>query len=185
MFSFFRKARGDEEPGQSAGSETTAPATPAEPNVAASAEPESRPEPPQVAMPPRPENFDVSALLEPQPAPTTKSTFAPVVADPEATQELKPKVVQVISSVFDPEIPVNIFELGLVYDIRVGADRRVWIDMTLTSPNCPSAQSLPHEVHYKTKAIPGVTDAHVEIVWEPPWSMEKMSDAARLQLGLL
>ena len=134
MFSFFRKARGDEEPGQSAGSETTAPATPAEPNVAAPAEPESRPEPPQVAMPPRPENFDVSALLEPQPAPTTKSTFAPVVADPEATQELKPKVVQVISSVFDPEIPVNIFELGLVYDIRVGADRRVWIDMTLTSP---------------------------------------------------
>ena len=127
--------------------------------------------------------FDVSALIEPPPA--TPADFAPVELDAEATQELKPRIVQAIATVFDPEIPVNIFELGLVYDIRVGTDRRVWIDMTLTSPNCPSAQALPHEVQYKTKAVPGVTDAHVEIVWEPPWSMEKMSDSARLELGLL
>ena len=178
MFSFFKK---DPKPAADVGSapptvQADAPASPA--GVA-----ELRPEP-AVAIPDPPADFDVSALLEPSPTPAGR-TFAPVVADSDATLELKPKIVQVIGTVFDPEIPVNIFELGLVYDIRVGADRRVWIDMTLTSPNCPSAQSLPHEVQYKAKAVPGVTDAHVEIVWEPPWSMEKMSDAARLQLGLL
>jgi len=77
-------------------------------------------------------------------------------------------VIEAITSVFDPEIPVNIYELGLVYDILIGADRRVLVKMTLTSPNCPSAQSLPGEVRYKVKAVPGVHDAYVEIVWEPP-----------------
>lgn len=132
--------------------------------------------------------FDYSALTEPPPAPAATpadSTSAEIVADPLATLELKPRIVEVIESVFDPEIPVNIYELGLIYDIVVGADRRVLIKMTLTSPNCPSAQSLPGEVRFKVRGIAGVTDAQVEIVWEPPWSMDKMSDAARLQLGLM
>ena len=178
MFSFFKKDRATaaDGPPQDAQAPSALPD--------ATGVPELRPDPP-VAIPPPPATFDVSALIEPQPATPVRGSFAPVIADPEATQELKPKITQVIATVFDPEIPVNIFELGLVYDIRVGADRRVWIDMTLTSPNCPSAQSLPHEVQYKARAVPGVADAHVEIVWEPPWSMEKMSDAARLQLGLL
>ena len=128
--------------------------------------------------------FDTSALTEPpEPAPASPATT--VQPDPLATLELKPRIIEVIETVFDPEIPVNVYELGLVYDIIVGADRRVLIQMTLTSPNCPSAQSLPGEVRFKVKGIAGVTDAHVEIVWEPPWTMDKMSDTARLQLGLL
>jgi FeS assembly SUF system protein len=129
--------------------------------------------------------FDVSALTAPPPGPAPGSDVPAIVPDPLATLELKPRIVEVIETVFDPEIPVNIYELGLVYDIIVGADRRVLIKMTLTSPNCPSAQSLPGEVRFKVRGIAGVTDAHVEIVWEPPWSMDKMSDTARLQLGLL
>jgi FeS assembly SUF system protein len=129
--------------------------------------------------------FNMSALVEPPAAVPASEPVPQVEADPLATLELKPKVVEAITSVFDPEIPVNIYELGLVYDILIGADRRVLVKMTLTSPNCPSAQSLPGEVRFKVKAVPGVTDAHVEIVWEPPWTMEKMSDTARLQLGLL
>ena len=129
--------------------------------------------------------FDYSALTAPPPDPEPASQVPEIVSDPLATLELKPRIVEVIETVFDPEIPVNIYELGLVYDIIVGADRRVLIKMTLTSPNCPSAQSLPGEVRFKVRGIAGVTDAHVEIVWEPPWTMEKMSDTARLQLGLL
>ena len=129
--------------------------------------------------------FDYSALTEPPPEPAPDSKPPEVVSDPLATLELKPRIIEVIESVFDPEIPVNIYELGLVYDILVGADRRVLVKMTLTSPNCPSAQSLPGEVRFKVRGISGVTDAQVEIVWEPPWTMDKMSDTARLQLGLM
>lgn len=130
--------------------------------------------------------FDVSALTAPSPEPAAPAGApAAIEPDPLATLELKPRVVEAITNVFDPEIPVNIYELGLVYDILVGADRRVLVKMTLTSPNCPSAQSLPSEVRYRVKAVAGVTDAQVEIVWEPPWSMDKMSDVARLQLGLM
>lgn len=107
-----------------------------------------------------------------------------VAADPLKTLELKPLAVDAICTVFDPEIPVNIYELGLVYDIVVDAQGVVHVSMTLTSPACPSAQQIPSEVASKLRAIPGVTDAEVEVVWDPPWSMDKMSDAARLQLGL-
>lgn len=131
------------------------------------------------------DGFNMSALVEPPPAPAPAAAGEPVTPDPLATLELKPLVVEAISSVFDPEIPVNIYELGLIYDVLIGADRRVLVKMTLTSPNCPSAQSLPGEVRYRVKAVPGVADAQVEIVWEPPWTMEKMSDVARLQLGLM
>ena len=109
---------------------------------------------------------------------------APVEADPTKTLELKPHVVEAISSVYDPEIPVNIYELGLVYDIVIDAQAVVHVTMTLTSPACPSAQQIPIDVTTKIRAIPGVSDADVQIVWEPTWTMEKMSDAARMQLGL-
>lgn len=105
--------------------------------------------------------------------------------DPLTTLKLKPHVIEAVSSVYDPEIPVNIYELGLIYDITVDAAGVVGIRMTLTSPMCPAAQSLPAEVKTKVKAVPGVTDANVDIVWDPPWDKDKMSEAAKLQLGLL
>jgi FeS assembly SUF system protein len=106
------------------------------------------------------------------------------VADSARTEALKPGIVSAISTVYDPEIPVNIWELGLIYDILVDAADVAGIRMTLTAPGCPAAQSLPVEVAEKVKAVPGVTDAKVEIVWEPAWSKDRMSEAAKLQLGL-
>src|SRR5271157_6081868 len=97
---------------------------------------------------------------------------------------LREKVVAVLRTCYDPEIPVNIYELGLIYDIQVDANNAVELRMTLTSPACPVAGSLPPEVQAKIKNIPGVTDAKVEIVWDPPWTQERMSDAAKLQLGM-
>ena len=108
----------------------------------------------------------------------------PQTADPDRTLALKPDVVDAISAVFDPEIPVNVYELGLIYDIVIDADAVVHVTMTLTSPMCPSAQQLPADVQARIRAVPGVHDAQVEIVWEPPWTAELMSDIARLQLGL-
>jgi FeS assembly SUF system protein len=112
------------------------------------------------------------------------SDLSSFVADPTRTEELKPGIVSAISTVYDPEIPVNIWELGLIYDILVDAAGVAGIRMTLTAPGCPAAQSLPVEVAEKVKAVPGVTDARVEIVWDPAWSKDRMSEAARLQLGL-
>jgi FeS assembly SUF system protein len=116
-------------------------------------------------------------------APTTAEP-AHVVPDAARTEALKPKIVEAISTVFDPEIPVNIWELGLIYDIAVDAEGVAGIHMTLTAPGCPAAQSLPVEVSDKVKAVPGVTDAKVEVVWEPAWTKDRMSEAAKLQLGL-
>ena len=107
-----------------------------------------------------------------------------IQVDEARTSELRPKVIDALKQVFDPEIPVNIYELGLIYDVLVDADRRVGIRMTLTAPACPAAQTLPGEVRDKARAVDGVTDARVEIVFDPPWSQERMSDAAKLQLGL-
>ena len=108
----------------------------------------------------------------------------PPTADPDRTLALKPEVVEAISGVFDPEIPVNVYELGLIYDIVIDAEAVVHVTMTLTSPMCPSAQQLPADVQTRVRAVPGVRDALVEIVWEPPWTADLMSDVARLQLGL-
>jgi FeS assembly SUF system protein len=94
------------------------------------------------------------------------------------------QVVEALRTCFDPEIPVNIYEMGLIYDIKVSAEGAVTIQMTLTSPHCPAAQSLPAEVEAKAKAVQGVTDVKIDLVWEPPWDMSKMSEAARLQLGM-
>jgi FeS assembly SUF system protein len=95
------------------------------------------------------------------------------------------EVIEALRSCYDPEIPVDIYELGLIYGVTVAPDGVVHVRMTLTSPNCPAAQELPAEVGRKVRAVPGVSDARVEIVFDPPWDSCKMSDAARLQLGLL
>jgi FeS assembly SUF system protein len=109
---------------------------------------------------------------------------AQAVSDPGKTLELKPHVIEALATVFDPEIPVNIYELGLIYDVVIDASGTVHVTMTLTSPMCPSAQQLPVEVANKLRALDGVADADVQIVWDPPWTMEKMSDVARLTLGM-
>ncbi len=91
--------------------------------------------------------------------------------------------IEAIKTCYDPEIPVNIYELGLIYDVKVAADGGVLVVMTLTSPNCPAAQSLPREVEAKVKAIPNVTAAVVKVVWDPQWNPSMMTEAARLELG--
>lgn len=98
---------------------------------------------------------------------------------------LETQVVEALRTCFDPEIPVNIYDLGLVYDVKVEPSGAVEIRMTLTSPQCPVAQSLPSEVQARVQAVPGVAEAKVEVVWDPPWDPSKMSEAAKLQLGML
>lgn len=95
------------------------------------------------------------------------------------------KTIEVLRSIYDPEIPVNIYELGLIYDVAVNHLGEVYVRMTLTSPACPVAGTLPIEVETKIASVPEVTDCDVELVWDPPYSMEMMSESARLQLGLL
>jgi len=97
---------------------------------------------------------------------------------------LREKVIEVLRTCYDPEIPVNIYELGLIYEVKVSDAREAHIRMTLTTPNCPAAISLPGEVEYKAKGIEGLSGVKVEVVWEPPWDMSKMTEAARLQLGV-
>lgn len=98
--------------------------------------------------------------------------------------QLEMKVVEVLKKIFDPEIPVNIYELGLVYDIKTTQKQEVVILMTLTAPTCPVAGSLPKEIEDKVRAIEGVTDVKVIITFDPPWDKDMMSDAAKLELGL-
>jgi FeS assembly SUF system protein len=105
--------------------------------------------------------------------------------DPIATLTLKPRIIEALCGVYDPEIPVNIHELGLIYDVKVGADGVVAVVMTLTAPACPSAQMLPLEVESRVREVPGVKDVSVEVVWDPPWTPDRMSEAAKLQLGML
>jgi FeS assembly SUF system protein len=105
-------------------------------------------------------------------------------SNPLAALALRPAIIDALSTVYDPEIPVNIYELGLIYDIDVDEEHRVHVRMTLTAPACPSAQSLPIEVERKVRDVPGVKDAYVEVVWEPAWTTDRMSDAAKLQLGM-
>ena len=158
--------------------EPAEPKTPVSTDAAASATvrpPAAEMIPPRVEPPP----------AIPPPAQPAETTHDPVEPDPLKTLELKPKLIEALSTVYDPEIPVNIYELGLIYDIDVNADGLVGIRMTLTSPGCPAAQSLPVEVKAKAKAVSGVSDAWVDVVWEPTWEMSKMTDAAKLQLGLL
>jgi FeS assembly SUF system protein len=101
------------------------------------------------------------------------------------TLVLEAEVIEALRTCFDPEIPVNIYELGLIYKVEVDPSGAVNIQMTLTSPNCPAAQSLPGEVRDKAQAVAGVASVQVDVVWDPPWEPGKMSEAARLQLGML
>lgn len=101
------------------------------------------------------------------------------------TQELGEKIVRVLKSIYDPEIPVDIYELGLIYDVFVNEDLDVKILMTLTSPNCPVAETLPVEVEEKVKSLDQVKGAEVEITFDPPWTQDLMSEEAKLELGLL
>lgn len=101
------------------------------------------------------------------------------------TQQLGEQIVKVLKGIFDPEIPVDIYELGLIYDVMVNEDYDVKILMTLTSPNCPVAESLPLEVKEKVKSIDETKDVEVEITFDPPWTQELMSEEAKLELGML
>lgn len=104
---------------------------------------------------------------------------------PASLEDLREQVVEAVKTVYDPEIPVNIYELGLIYKVEVNEAHDVQIEMTLTSPNCPAAQSMPAEVEQKTRSIEGVGEVTVDVVWDPPWSPEHMSEAARLELGIM
>lgn len=106
-------------------------------------------------------------------------------ADEMARKLIEGKVIEALHEIYDPEIPVNIYELGLIYDIQVDPDRKVHIKMTLTAPACPVAGSLPGEVEKKVEAIAEVASADVELVWEPPWSRDRMSETALLTLGMM
>lgn len=123
-----------------------------------------------------------------------KQLTCPVQAEAEAGEKtgseaerdaLRQQVIQVLRGIYDPEIPVNIYDLGLIYDLDVTDDGAVNIRMTLTSAACPVAQTFPETVEVAVNGAPGVTQAHVELVWDPPWSLEMISEPARLELGLL
>ena len=117
------------------------------------------------------------------PANEQSQSIDDIVPDPVKMADIRPQVLEALGTVFDPEIPVNIREMGLIYDVLVDKNGRVGIRMTLTAPAGPAAQSLPVEVREKAAALPGVTEAKVEIVWDPPWTQDRMSEAAKLQLG--
>ena len=103
----------------------------------------------------------------------------------DAHSPLDERIVDVLRQVYDPEIPVNIYDLGLIYDVRIEDDGTVEVDMTLTAPGCPVAQTFPGTVEDAVRQVDGVSEAHVELVWEPPWTTERISDEAKLALGIL
>ena len=102
-----------------------------------------------------------------------------------AGSDLQAEIVEVLKSIYDPEIPVDIYELGLIYDVAISEDGDAVVTMTLTTPHCPVAESLPNEVELRVLSVPGIRDAEVKLVWDPPWDPSKMSDEARLELGML
>jgi FeS assembly SUF system protein len=107
------------------------------------------------------------------------------VIPPEELERLRTDLIAALKTVFDPEIPVDIYELGLIYNVEVSEDGDATITMTLTTPHCPVAESMPGEVEMRVLSVPGIRDAVVNLVWDPPWDPSKMSDEARLELGML
>ncbi len=127
-----------------------------------------------------PSDFHPGASVDPE-ATTSAQAGAPLAEGvPVAAKET---VIEALKTVYDPEIPVDIYELGLIYDVAVSEEGEATITMTLTSPMCPVAESLPLEVEHKVAAVAGISQARIDLVWEPPWEMSMMSEAARLQLG--
>jgi FeS assembly SUF system protein len=141
---------------------------------------------------------DASALPKPQKARVDtdferKRDYLAGFLAPKATEEapsepggdLYEAVIEALKEIYDPEIPVNIYDLGLIYDVQVSPEGHARIEMTLTTPHCPVAESMPGEVELRVGAVPGIGDAEVELVWDPPWDPQKMSDEAKLELGML
>jgi FeS assembly SUF system protein len=124
--------------------------------------------------------------MDPETSPAPTATVAADTADaaPADPSDVENGIVDALKTVFDPEIPVNIYELGLIYDIDIQEGGHVQVKMTLTSPGCPVAGSLPGEVKAKVEAVPGVASADIDLVWDPSWNPSMMSEAARLQLGM-
>ena len=116
---------------------------------------------------------------------TSKLTGQAPAAEIPASGSLEDRVIAILRTCFDPELPVNVYELGLIYSLAVEDSGAVTVQMTLTSPGCPVADSLVREIRSKVEAVPGVTSARVDLVWDPPWDQSRMSEAARLELGLL
>jgi FeS assembly SUF system protein len=109
-------------------------------------------------------------------------------ADPAPAEpggDLYEQVIEALKEIYDPEIPVNIYDLGLIYDVQISPENHAKVLMTLTTPHCPVAESMPGEVELRVGAVPGIGDAEVELVWDPPWDPQKMSDEAKLELGML
>jgi FeS assembly SUF system protein len=116
---------------------------------------------------------------------TDQQETASTPMDPGKRKEIEEKIVEVLKTCYDPEIPVDIYELGLIYDIGVKSEDVVHVKMTLTSPMCPVAESLPPEVERKIKTLPEIKTARVDVVWDPPWAPTMMSEAAKLQLNMM
>lgn len=106
-------------------------------------------------------------------------------SSPQDKDEIKQEVINALKTIFDPEIPVNIYELGLIYDIKVNHHNQVDIQMTLTTPACPVAQTFPATVEERIREVKGISNVTVELVWDPPWTQDRMTEAARLELGLM
>lgn len=141
--------------------------------------------------PPR-ARVDDAALPEPAPAERQRDYLDGFLAEKPRSQdpsepggEIYEGVIQALKEIFDPEIPVNIYDLGLIYGVEVSPEASVAVMMTLTTPHCPVAESMPGEVELRVAAVPGVRDCEVSLVWDPPWDMAKMTDEAKLELGML
>jgi FeS assembly SUF system protein len=128
--------------------------------------------------------IDDTPVQPPAAAPAETDTAAPAAPAPGDITRLTDDIVQALKTVYDPEIPADIYELGLIYRIDIDDDRGVKVDMTLTTPNCPSAQELPTMVESAVASVPGVREVKVEVVWDPPWDPSRMSDEARVVLNM-
>ncbi|MEL7187925.1 MAG: SUF system Fe-S cluster assembly protein [Pseudomonadota bacterium] len=147
----------------------------------------------EVVKPPRARVSDAVDDAPSEPAPKRERDYldgflAAKPSGPEATGdggELQQAVIDALKEIYDPEIPVNIYDLGLIYGVEVDDEADATVTMTLTTPHCPVAETMPGEVELRASSVPGIRDAEVNLVWDPPWSPEKMSDEARLELGML
>ena len=135
----------------------------------------------QGARPTRARRSSASATISK--ASSRKSPPSRPTAEPGG--DLYEAVIEALKEIYDPEIPVNIYDLGLIYDVEITPEHHAKVKMTLTTPHCPVAESMPGEVELRVGAVPGIGDAEVELVWDPPWDPQKMTDEARLELGML